>query len=384
VKNLALLICSLAFGLLLAEGIVRGAGLGRTFLTRGALHEYDARAGWKCKSNLDANYALPRSFDVRVRCNADGLRGEELPRPKPAERHRIAVLGDSFMWGYGVENDEVFAHVLSQQLPGSDSMNLAANGYSTVQSLVRLEDSHPSYEPDAVVLAFFWNDLEDNFDDKRGGRPVVGFTEGGAIRIDNLPVRRPWKSPSKQWFRHHSRLFGFLEYTTKLIGELTKSWRRAPRADRDALPGDFDPGAMEFTEWDVYAPPTPEIDRAWQALRELIRRIDAASGELLVVFVPSKKAMDPRQFRELFGEGPGLDWNRPATRLAEICRSLDIDFLDLNPVFREHEDPASLFLVNDGHWNAAGHALAARVAAERIAAGRDREQRYRGVGSPAS
>ncbi len=108
-KQLALLLASVSFAFLLCEGIVRVAGLGGTQLSRGGLHQYDPEAGWTCKPDLDARYELPGSFNVRVLCNSRGLRDEEILYEKAPGFQRIVVLGDSFMWGYGVENDEMFS-----------------------------------------------------------------------------------------------------------------------------------------------------------------------------------------------------------------------------------------------------------------------------------
>jgi len=42
--------------------------------------------------------------------------------------------------------------------------------------------------------------------------------------------------------------------------------------------------------------------------------------------------------------------------------------LDLRPLFREHEDPASLYYREDAHWNARGMALAADAILDYIGA----------------
>jgi lysophospholipase L1-like esterase len=242
-KNLALIVVSLFAALLIGEGVVRIVGAGGTFLTRGRLHCFEPEAGWKCLPNLDAYYCLPGSFNVRVRCNSRGLRGKETEFIKPPGVRRIVVLGDSFMWGYGVENDEMFSSVLEKEITGSESINLGANGYSTVQELVRLETEGLRYDPDWTVLVFCWNDLEDNFDDKSGGRPVALVEEGENLRILNRPVRKPWKSPVKQWFRHHSRLFGVCEYAT----EMFKAKRKEKRLYREAKDR-VQPAALASTE----------------------------------------------------------------------------------------------------------------------------------------
>jgi len=380
-KRTLLLLISLALSLLFCEGIVRIAGLGNSTLTRGALHRYDPDAGWTCQPNLDSRYVLPHSFDVRIRCNSRGLRDEEIPYTKPPGTTRIVVLGDSFMWGYGVENDETFASQLEQRLPHTQTVNLGANGYSTVQELIRFETEGLRYDPDWTILAFTWNDLEGDFDEKEGGRPIVGSTGGGILRIDNRPVRKHWKAPVKQWLRHRSRLFGFVEYSLELFKAARKEQRLTLERTQERLREETESGeasatpkhalgTMEFSSLDLYGPPIPEIDLAWEATRLLLRRIkeltETNGGRMLVITVASQDVMDASKFHDSVGEGLEVDWNRPSQRLADICASLGIAFFDLNPIFRRAPDPNKLFLKRNAHWSAEGQALAARIVAERI------------------
>ena len=373
-KNAALLLCSAMFALLIGEGIVRIGSLGSAHLTRGPLHQYDADAGWTCKSDLDARYVLPHSFDVRLLCNSRGLRGEDLPYAKEPGTNRIVVLGGSIMWGYGVENDEMFSSQLAAHLPQSESVNFGANGYSTVQELVRFENEGIKYAPDWTVLAFTRNDLEDNFDDKNGGRPVAEVTAEGTFRVVNSPVRRQWKSPVKQWFRHHSRLFGFGEYSlelTKAIGKERRRRQARERATKSPSERRADkPGKMEFSPLDLFVPPSSEMDLAWEAVRFLLERVNDLTREnggcMLVTANAGKFTMYRDDFEDRFGKDMEIDWDRPARRLAEISASLGIDYIDLNPVFRREPDPMALFLPNNDHWSAQGHALAARTVAEML------------------
>ena len=62
-------------------------------------------------------------------------------------------------------------------------------------------------------------------------------------------------------------------------------------------------------------------------------------------------------------------------RLAAFSRRVDVPLLDLTPAFRaDYETGTELNFARDGHWNPAGH----RVAARAIAAWMDREQLARG------
>ena len=384
IKNIALMVVSITIALLICEGSVRIFGLGGTSLTRGMLHQYDPDAGWRCYPNLDTRYILPESFNVRVRCNSQGLRDSEKRFAKPPGIRRIVVLGDSFMWGYGVENEEMFSAVLQDLISGSETVNFGVNGYSTVQELVRLEIEGLRYEPDVTVLVFVWNDLEDNFDDKHGGRPVAVLEEDNSLRIANRPVRRHWKSPLKQWFRHHSHLFRFGEYNIEL---LKLKFRDNQRADlsipKIPAPGvafadenDKKTARMKFSMTDIYAAPGPEIDFAWKAIEVLLGRIKQMAtkegGRLVVVYAASLEAVDRGIFAKLirkFGQDPdsmAFNWDRPSNRLGEVCAALDIPYVNLNPVFRQQFKKTELFLKKNPHWSMAGHRLAAQTVAEKI------------------
>ena len=383
VERLSLVAVSMIVALLISEGIVRIVGLKGTFLTRGALHSNDPDAGWICYPNLDARFCLPGSFNVGVVCNSRGLRDSEKDFAKPPGTRRIVVLGDSSMWGYGVENEEMFSTILQELIPGTETVNLGVNGYSTVQELVRFETEGLRYEPDLTVLAFCWNDLEDNFDDKEGRRPVAVVEGNNVLRIENRPVRRPWKSPIKQWFQHHSRLFGFGEYCTGLLKHKLKERRRAnaltakPPASDVALPAKNDKmGVMEFSLVDIYAPPSPEMALAWKAVRLLLSRIKELAtkdgGRLVVVYVTEISVAGREVFAKeirIPGLGPesaALDWDRPSNHLGEVCAALDIPYVDLTPAFRRHPNPSSLFLIGNPHWSAAGHRLTAETVAAKI------------------
>ncbi|RMG09778.1 MAG: hypothetical protein D6731_18970 [Planctomycetota bacterium] len=379
----------LAFGLFLGELGARVLGLGATTLTRGALHVYDPEVGWRCTSKLDARYQKPGSFDVRIRCNARGLRDlEDHPYAKPPGERRVVVLGDSAMWGWGLENDETFAARLEAELPETECLNLAANGYSAVQSLIRLETEGVRYEPDAVVYAFVANDLEDNFDDKKGGRPVAELGPDGGLRIVNRPVRRRWKPAYKQWLRHHSRLFGLLEFSTARLKVYLRT-RAAARAQADAdaarqaaakaywhkIESRRAKGRIVLSALDLYGTPGEVVEHAWRTQRAVLaamrERARAAGARLVVVFVTGRAEVDRAIFRETiarYGLDPGdpalgLDWDRPRRRLAALCRELGLAFVDPTEAFRATGAVDALFLRNDGHWSPRGARLAAAQAA---------------------
>ena len=68
--------------------------------------------------------------------NNHGFRPPDRTFEKPADQRRIVVLGDSFVDGAEVGDDEVFTWKLNERLDGFEVINLGVYGYSTSQELL--------------------------------------------------------------------------------------------------------------------------------------------------------------------------------------------------------------------------------------------------------
>jgi lysophospholipase L1-like esterase len=108
---------------------------------------------------LEVNFA-----GRHVVVNAEGFRGPSRPVSKPAGASRIVGLGDSVMFGWGVDEGEDYLSVLVARLNGRgaawDVINTAVPGYNTVMEVETLKARGLAYAPDVVVLGYCVNDLE--------------------------------------------------------------------------------------------------------------------------------------------------------------------------------------------------------------------------------
>lgn len=111
---------------------------------------------------LSPGYRL-RSRVLSVSINAQGLRGPEVTRNKPAGTRRVALLGGSAAFGYLVSDDECAAALLQQRLRerglAVEVLNGAVPSYDLRQVLVRYQERIQPLQPDVVVLYLGWNDL---------------------------------------------------------------------------------------------------------------------------------------------------------------------------------------------------------------------------------
>jgi lysophospholipase L1-like esterase len=99
-----------------------------------------------------------QNLDTVATVSELGLRGEEPVVPRPEGEQRIAIVGDSTFFGFGVADDRTLASVLAKQMPGVTTINAAIPGYSTAQSRRLLDDVVWDAEPTLLVIANFWSD----------------------------------------------------------------------------------------------------------------------------------------------------------------------------------------------------------------------------------
>jgi lysophospholipase L1-like esterase len=388
--------------LLIGEIATRVAGRGDRSMTRGMFFVFDAEAGKRCRPDSDLRFVRTGSFDVRVRCNSQGLRDDEHSFAKPAGVRRIVCLGDSFLWGWGVENSQMVSTVLARELAdargGVETINLGVAGYSSVQELARLESDGLAYEPDWTLVLFCGNDLEGNFDDKEADRPLVELRDDDLLHIIQRPVRESWSAPVTRFFHAHSRLVVEVYYSLSLLSEQRKALRTSvanaaaspPAGARsvEAIPARSASTKRLASKEIQIAPvalvvePDERVDQAWRTLAQLYaamkERIEQRGGRMIAAYAPELALVDEASFRSFLAESgippERADWDRPQRRFEQLCAELSIPCANLIREFRGVKQPANLFLNADPHWSAAGHALAAKCLASRL---RELDERLR-------
>ena len=99
-------------------------------------------------------------FDTTLHFDANG---RAVPAREQADLTRagIAVLGDSYGMGWGVEDEETFANVL-QQSTSKPVFNLSVSSYGTERELKRLAVSGLADKVDTVVILYCENDIGEN------------------------------------------------------------------------------------------------------------------------------------------------------------------------------------------------------------------------------
>lgn len=177
--ELLLLLASIVFSLLLAEVILR---VHYAVTYSGTLEDLKSdlpppgadvdfgdmlavsawpRLVYQLKPHLDG----VRWKDVSVSTNSLGFREATEPGPRDERTIRILGLGDSVMFGLGVEENERYMDVLEARLdqdyPAArwETITIAVPGYNLVTEVEALARYGLAYEPDLVIYGFVFNDF---------------------------------------------------------------------------------------------------------------------------------------------------------------------------------------------------------------------------------
>jgi lysophospholipase L1-like esterase len=180
IKNTILIVVSMVFAVLVAEGLTRllvpVRDVGAPFT------EFDPVMGRHLKRNFRSVRVTPE-FKMTFTSNSHGFRGAE-PHSSPL----VVFIGDSFTMGYGVDDGLEYPAMIREKLnllPGSRgaevvNMGMGNSGNGRWIKLLRTEVAQ--FEPLVVVLQMSGNDFGDNLSEG-----LVSISSDG--QLVELPVK---------------------------------------------------------------------------------------------------------------------------------------------------------------------------------------------------
>lgn len=273
--------------------------------------------------------------------NANGYRGS------PVARAEAVFLGDSMIYGHGVEADDTVA-ARYQALTGRVAANLGQQGTSLIQSLLILRRLGLPVAPKAVFVCAHPTDLDEALRDYAPTelqRFLTTQMEDGAlplVRDEYRPL--PPSNLRRAWSEHVAMRMR----CSGILGALVRSMRDPGLRQSNSRPRDpFRPTTEEMgRELPGLAEGASAGDRLpWLALVHALvemKRLCDGRGARLVVFDLGYPAGFTRAVEETAREA-GATYS-PAGRVA-LERSL------------QGED---VYLASDGHWSPRGAAIVAR------------------------
>ncbi|MCP4577084.1 MAG: SGNH/GDSL hydrolase family protein, partial [Deltaproteobacteria bacterium] len=298
-------------------------------------------------------------FLVSYQTNRYGFRGEFMPIGDHNGR-RVAFLGDSFTFGFGVNDHETFINRLNEKAPEDHYLNFAVPGYSTDQQFLLLRRRVFNFRPDVVVLVtYLGNDLFDNLLpfplQANRGKPYFKFS-GNRLLLKNSPVPTAVKSKKQATLDLHQVVMGETPPLKPGLFGLLEKMKLFQMTKRIFFPDNKD----LFPLFDTRFQPALKVYGA--LLEQMDIQCQRHNSELLVILMPGKSLVErPGSQSALFQE-------YLRGKIIEQCKRLHIRLLDLAlHLKRVHMDTGeNLYFPNDGHMNALGHKVTADYIRDRM------------------
>lgn len=109
------------------------------------------------KKNYSGQFLMSgASFDSTVKTNKLGWRDTE-----PDNREKVLVFGDSFIFGFGVNNNETIPFYLEQKQPKYDFVNLGYVAGRSPDSYANYLKHNKSLQQKNTIVVIYHNDLKD-------------------------------------------------------------------------------------------------------------------------------------------------------------------------------------------------------------------------------
>jgi lysophospholipase L1-like esterase len=120
---------------------------------------YSEKYGIIWPKNIIISNELPGEWEFTYTTNENHSRGKVLSLSNSYDKKNIVVLGDSYAFGQGVNDNEEFASVLAQKLKEDyNIINLSVTGWALTQQIRRFYEFGQLYNPELVILQFCEND----------------------------------------------------------------------------------------------------------------------------------------------------------------------------------------------------------------------------------
>ncbi len=288
---------------------------------------YDPILGWRMRPNL---------ADSEVHTNRWGMRGTtDYPKERVEGKKRIMLLGDSFTYGLGVADADVYGLILQAAHPDLEVLICATNSWGTGQMFLEYERYRHVFEPDLIVIGIY----EDDF--MRAGVRAREYLKpkfdvaGDQLVLTGVPVP-PLEDfdVSMAPLTHRPRMIDAADYFYKLI-----------RFNNTGKHMDDD----RFEEM-------------------------AAINRFLLRDLKALAATKPRSPPVVVMTWPSIhyerNWDSARIRqsIVDSAKALDLPVYDLEERLKAKakETGEPVYLHTHSHWNRAGHEVAAQQLEEHL------------------
>jgi hypothetical protein len=304
---------------------------------------------WNANHPLYGVWHSPNSSDVMkasclsatIKTNSLGARDRE--RQAHSTGNRVIVLGDSFIEGWGLEQEQRLTDLLEEKTK-IEHINLGMTHFGTYQELLVYKHFSKSFEHNALIIGLLpTNDfLDNNFDLTKSTLPDYLYRYRPYLikKSDKWIHFNYTENFIKRFLRRNSHLYAAVE---SLMHSIPKNQLANERSKLRSNFYDYDKASLE-------------------QFVEILRRFreEGKKTKIAVVIIPVEE--DLKRFAH-----EKDDLSPLYKELQPYTDSLDIKLVSLLPFFhKEKTKQGNLYHECDYHWNARANEIAAQYLIQQL------------------
>jgi len=175
---------------------------------------YDKDIGLIHVPHMKGSESYPGVYDIEFSNGADGFRTSYKGTVPDFINKKIMLIGDSFTYGAGVNDEETFAYQLQEMLleDSVQIINAGAEGRGTDRALRAYQHYKDKYQPNTVIFFAHYNDIADNIREEYF--EVVNDSTLNAKSFEHLTGgKKVWLQESRlyNWLISNSHFFALLK-----------------------------------------------------------------------------------------------------------------------------------------------------------------------------
>jgi hypothetical protein len=316
---------------------------------------FDSELGPIPVPNQHGRRTIPGVYSYTFNNNSLGLRGNREYSYQKQSDFRILLLGDSFCYGFGVDDDQTFACGIEKNLSSenwsTEVINAGNGGQGTDYALKFFSTLGYRFRPDLTVLCFFANDFADNGRylyysiGKDGDLSPISLSNSLEVKKEFLKV-----VPMYDWLISWSHVANFLKQTALRIlvehGKATKN--RAFGLVQHYGNGD---GRKGFSN-------ERNVKLTEIFISRLKKTVEDRGSDFIIIYIPTAEGV--KHYRE------SGEYSNDEKALYNILKPEGEALLSMTPIISGSKEPISSLYYVEEHWTPVAHSLVANYISDYI------------------
>lgn len=344
---------SLFVGLLIGEAIIR---IFFPQVISPVQFYYDSKLGGMVPvPNQKGFKSHPKEYYYEYQNNEIGMRDTRQIADYQKIPCKILAIGDSFTYGWGVNDNETFCKVFEKKI-NRDSvavLNAGASGAGTDYALKFFQVRGEELSPKVVVYFFYENDISDNLEYRyftiKNDSVFVKQTNETS-NLNAIQKNKFANSKVYNWFSSHSHLFNMIRTQVGIMWnkkvkqenqQVTTTQAKTPKITSSP---DTTPKSVQTTlAQDEFYP-------TYKYLKLLAEDVKKTGAKFYTFYIPSNKSI------EEFQKSGTMTKEK---KIVDFCKANGIKVYSFKDAIMKNKDPfKAYYFQTDLHWNKAGNKVA--------------------------